>query len=237
VDLSATGTKAASTPQSPADGASARDASGGSTVAGGKWGPYSNEARIRKALLGTEPPLEDPLAPYAPELGQAAIGFVPGLNSYAVLQDPNASTAGKALAVGTDVLAVVGVGTIIKAAKTGSALFKAVVGGAEVVEGAGKAAAQGGVYVLLNETTGAVMRSGRSIDLVRRRTEHFRDPVLKVFKFKTVFKTNIKAEQRGLEQYLHNLHAPPLNKIRPISPLNPRGPGYMRAAQEFLEQQ
>jgi len=58
-----------------------------------------------------------------------------------------------------------------------------------------------------------------------------------LFKFDTVFKTNIKAEQRGLEQYLHNLHAPPLNKIRPISPLNPKGPGYMRAALEFLEKQ
>ena len=79
------------------------------------------------------------------------------------------------------------------------------------------------------------MRSGRSIDLVRRRGEHLRDPVLKVFKFDVVFETNIKAEQRGLEQYLHNLHAPPLNKIRPISPWNPKGPGYMRAAMEFLE--
>ncbi len=48
-----------------------------------------------------------------------------------VLQDPSASTAGK-------VLAVVGVGTILKAAKTGSALLKAVVGGAEVVGGRGK---------------------------------------------------------------------------------------------------
>ena len=79
------------------------------------------------------------------------------------------------------------------------------------------------------------MRSGRSIDLARRQVEHARDPVLRVFEFEAAFKTNIKAEQRGLEQYLHNLHAPPLNKIRPISPLNPKGPGYMRAALEFLE--
>jgi hypothetical protein len=64
-----------------------------------------------------------------------------------------------------------------------------------------------------------------------------RDPVLKTFKFDAVFRTNIKAEQRGLEQSLHNLHAPPLNKIRPISPLNPKGPGYMRAALKFLENQ
>jgi len=172
VDWSATGNKAASVPQSPAGGAT-----GGGPAAGDKWGPYSNEARIRKALLGTEPEPKDPLEPYAPELGQAAIGFIPGLNSYAVLTDPSASTAAKVLAVTTDVLAVVGVGTIIKAAKTGSAMVKAVVAGAEVVEGVEQAAARGGAYVVINRETGAVMRAGRTINLIERRGQHWRNPI------------------------------------------------------------
>jgi hypothetical protein len=233
--MGATGNKAASTPQAPPDGASSQDASGRRPFSGDKWGPYSDQARIGEALLGSSAPPEDPLAPYAPALGQAAIGVVPGLNSYAVLTDPNASTGMKVLAVGTDVLSVVGVGTVIKAAKNGSAVVKAFVAGTEVVEGAGKAATQGGAYVLFNAESGAVMRSGRTINLVQRKAQHLRDPVLGGFKFNAVFKTNIYAEQRGLEQYLHNLHSPPLNKIRPISPWNPKGPGYMRAAQEFLE--
>jgi len=60
-------------------------------------------------------------------------------------------------------------------------------------------------------------------------------PYLKAFDFEAVVETNVYAEQRGLEQYLHDLHNPPLDKIRPISPLNPKGPEYMRAAQKFLE--
>jgi hypothetical protein len=33
---------------------------------------------------------------------------------------------------------------------------------------------------------------------------------------------------------VHNLHSPLLNKIQPISPLNPRGPAYMKAALKVL---
>jgi RHS repeat-associated protein len=237
VDMGATGNKAASTPQAPPDGASSQDASGQRPFTGDKWGPYSDEARISEGLLGMSAPPEDPLAPYGPALGQAAVGFVPGLNSYVVLTDPDASTGMKVLAVATDVLSVVGVGTVIKAAKNGSAVVKAFVAGTEVVEGAGKAAAQGGVYVLLNKETGVVMRSGRTINLVARERQHLRDPVLKVFRFRAMYKTNIKEELRGLEQYLDDIYDPPLNKIRPISPLNPKGPEYMRAARKFLEKQ
>ena len=46
------------------------------------------------------------------------------------------------------------------------------------------------------------MRTGRTNDLVRRKGEHFRDPALKDFKFEPVYRTDLYAQQRGLEQEL-----------------------------------
>jgi hypothetical protein len=97
--------------------------------------------------------------------------------------------------------------------------------------------AKGGTYVLRDAETSAVLRTGRTGNLTKRAYQHSRDPALTDFVFDVVHRTDNYAEQRGLEQYLHNLYNPSLNKIRPISPLNPNGPRYMQAAQDFLETQ
>ncbi len=41
------------------------------------------------------------------------------------------------------------------------------------------------------------MRSGRTIDFTKREAQHLRDPVLKVFQFDPVFKTNTYAMPLG----------------------------------------
>ena len=50
----------------------------------------------------------------------------------------------------------------------------------------------------------------------------------------TAHRTDMRAEQRGLEQMLHDQYSPPLNAIRPISPGNPKLNDYMDAARRFL---
>ena len=83
------------------------------------------------------------------------------------------------------------------------------------------AEARGGTY-LLRDAEGKVVRTGRSNDLLRREAEHARDPLLKDFNFDPVHRTDLYPEQRGLEQLLHDMYQPPLDKVRPISPTNPR---------------
>lgn len=84
---------------------------------------------------------------------------------------------------------------------------------------AAEAEAKGGVYLLRDAETGQVIRTGRTNDLLRREAEHLRDPVLKDYDFKPVYRTDVYAEQRGLEQELDWIHNPPLNKVNPIKPL------------------
>jgi RHS repeat-associated protein len=96
---------------------------------------------------------------------------------------------------------------------------------------------RGGTYVLRDPATAQVMRTGRSGDLARRGAEHGRDPALRDLTYEPVHRTDVYAEQRGLEQLLHQTHQPPLNKIRPISPQNPRLDDYLGAAKRFLEGQ
>lgn len=78
------------------------------------------------------------------------------------------------------------------------------------------------------------MRSGRTNDLARREAEHARDPKLEDLRFQDVHRTDIRSEQRGLEQILHDQHNPPLNAIKPISPRNSRLQEYLNAARNFL---
>jgi hypothetical protein len=79
------------------------------------------------------------------------------------------------------------------------------------------------------------MRTGRTGDLARRAAEHGRDPALRDLTFEPVHRTDVYAQQRGLEQLLHETHQPPLNKIGPISPQNPRLQACLDAARSFLE--
>jgi hypothetical protein len=92
---------------------------------------------------------------------------------------------------------------------------------------------RGGTYVL-RDAEEQVVRSGRTKDLLRRKAEHARDPSLKDYSFEPVHRTDVYVEQRGLEQKLHELYNPQLNKIRPISETNPRLSDYIKAAEDFL---
>jgi hypothetical protein len=60
------------------------------------------------------------------------------------------------------------------------------------------------------------MRSGRTNDLARRQLEHARNADLSHLRFEEVYRTDVYAEQRGLEQLLHDTYNPPLNRIRGI---------------------
>ena len=93
---------------------------------------------------------------------------------------------------------------------------------------------QGGTYVLRDPITGKVVRTGRTNDLARREGEHGRDPAFVDYTFEPIHKTDVYQQQRGLEQILHDYYNPPLNKINPISPTNPRFKDYINAAKDFL---
>ncbi len=94
----------------------------------------------------------------------------------------------------------------------------------------------GGVYRLVDQESGVTMRTGRTNNLIRREAEHARNPDLSDFKFEPVWKTDNYAEQRGLEQILHVNYAPPLNKINPISPQNPKLTFFKDAAEKYLKE-
>jgi hypothetical protein len=63
------------------------------------------------------------------------------------------------------------------------------------------ALARGGVYTLRDEA-GDVIRTGRTNDLAARESAHFNDPVLGDYRFSVEYRTDVYAEQRGLEQVL-----------------------------------
>ena len=108
--------------------------------------------------------------------------------------------------------------------------------GVRSLAGAGDEVAQGGVYALRDPVTGQVVRTGRTNSLLRRQGEHFRDPALSDFEFEVVARTDVYAQQRGLEQLVHDAYSPALNRINPISPTNPNRGGYLDAAEQFLAQ-
>lgn len=83
--------------------------------------------------------------------------------------------------------------------------------------------------------TGQVVRTGRTNDLARRAAEHNRDPALREYIFDEVHRTDIYAEQRGLEQMLNEHYKAPLDRINAISPRNRRLQEYVDAARSFLE--
>lgn len=103
-----------------------------------KWNPHSFEGRVQKGLFGSSPEVDYLAATQPPpEVSRAIIGLVPGLNSALVFDDPKSSTFDKALAVGTDVLSVAGVGTVLKLGAKGAGLAKGFVVGAKVAEDGG----------------------------------------------------------------------------------------------------
>jgi RHS repeat-associated protein len=118
-------------------------------------------------------------------------------------------------------------------AAVGAALMPTPGGKAKLAKSAASELKKGGTY-LLRDAEGQVMRTGRTNDLLRREAEHARDSALSDYSFEVVHRTDVYAEQRGLEQVLHNTYEPPLNYVQPISPSNPNFDNYMKAAQDFL---
>jgi hypothetical protein len=96
------------------------------------------------------------------------------------------------------------------------------------------------VYALRDEA-GNVVRTGRSSNLAAREAAHFNDSVLGQFEFQVEYRTDVYAGQRGLEQMLYDQYPGAqaanggYNKIRAISPQNPKGPAYMQAAEGYVQ--
>lgn len=90
---------------------------------------------------------------------------------------------------------------------------------------------QGGVYALVAKN-GTIVRVGRTNNFARREAEHLRQ--FEGLTFKRLAETNNRSAARGLEQHYHDLYSPILNKINPISPINPLRGHYLREADRFL---
>jgi hypothetical protein len=58
---------------------------------------------------------------------------------------------------------------------------------------------------------------------------------LKQFDFEGIYRTDNYDIRRGLEQMIYDSHYPDLNRIRPVSPINPNRDKYQKAAEEFLK--
>jgi len=104
----------------------------------------------------------------------------------------------------------------------------------EVEEGV-SVSAKGGTYLLRDPESGQIMRTGRTKDHKRREKEHRIHADTEQLEYKTTLETDEYGVQRGHEQMLHDKHKPPLDKIRPISPKNPRREQYLKAAQHFTQ--
>lgn len=93
---------------------------------------------------------------------------------------------------------------------------------------------KGGTYVLQDPETGEVVRTGRTKDHLRREREHQRHPDTADLRYRKQLETDDYAVQRGHEQMLYDEHSPRLDKIRPISPANPRREKYLDAARRHI---
>ncbi|PHV09726.1 RHS repeat-associated core domain-containing protein [Chitinimonas sp. BJB300] len=98
-----------------------------------------------------------------------------------------------------------------------------------------RATVRGGTYMLRDPVTGQVVRTGRSNDLNRREGQHARNECTADYRFEVDRWTDSYAAQRGREQIIHDMYNPPMNRIRPISPTNPRRDGYMNAGRALDE--
>jgi hypothetical protein len=98
---------------------------------------------------------------------------------------------------------------------------------------------KGGTYRLRDPADDVVKRTGRSKDLDERRRDHANNPETKDLDFEVDRRTDVYAEQRGREQIIHDAHPEALlengglNKIRGISPKNPRLEEYLEAGRRL----
>jgi RHS repeat-associated protein len=96
---------------------------------------------------------------------------------------------------------------------------------------------KGGVYVLRDGVTNEVVYVGQTNDLNRRSREHARDPHKAGTIFEPVYGSNDYATRRGLEQYLHNIYKPRLNRESPINCKNRKGITYLKKAVDYLQKE
>lgn len=140
------------------------------------------------------------------------------------------------LALSADIAAaaipfVTGAGIAIRGAERAEHAVEAGRAAEHIVQ-AERAEAKGGTYIL-RDAEGGVARTGRTNDLGRRAGEHGRRPDTADLKFEVDRRTDVYAQQRGREQVIHDTHKPPLNKVNPISPTNPRRQDYLDAAKKL----
>lgn len=94
--------------------------------------------------------------------------------------------------------------------------------------------ADGGTYLLRDQITGKVRRTGRTKDLERREGEHARHDETKSLIFEIDRITNGYAQQRGREQILHDLFPEAdLNKIKAIRDDHPLREEYIERGKEL----
>lgn len=86
--------------------------------------------------------------------------------------------------------------------------------------------AKGGVYVLVDKTTGVVKYVGMTTNLGRRLMEHGRHPVKRLYRFVELQRGMTYAEMRGFEQRIWELYKPVLNRQMPVSIRNKWGAYY-----------
>ena len=79
------------------------------------------------------------------------------------------------------------------------------------------------------------MRTGRTGNFAVRTAQHARNAATKDLIFEPIYRTDVYAEQRGLEQELDWQYDPPLNKINPINPESCSLTNYLHAANDFLD--
>jgi hypothetical protein len=99
---------------------------------------------------------------------------------------------------------------------------------------------RGGVYGMWNPATNRFEYVGRTVDLDRRARENLNNSRFQGLDFRPIGYTDIRAEQRGLEESNMNLHGsqfpasrPTLNQIRGVSPSNPNRGIYEGAASAY----
>ena len=92
----------------------------------------------------------------------------------------------------------------------------------------------------MRDEAGGVVRTGRTKGLAAREVQHANDGVLGDYQFQVEYRTDVYAEQRGLEDALYSRYPGAraanggFNKIRAISPLNPNAGAYRQAAADYL---
>ncbi len=111
-----------------------------------------------------------------------------------------------------------------------------------LVHNSGPCPVKGGVYVLKDGEK--VVRTCRIKDLAKREIPHANDAELGKFKFETKHKTDVHAEQRGLEDMLYRKNPSAqsvnggFNKIKAMSDRvrnSAKGKGCIKAAEKYLK--